>query len=102
MSPGYREMAPHAPKIDVHCHVWNLGNEADEATSAERLISTGDHAGHHRILVFVAHYGRAACRNRGSTRGERCRAEGHETLSRPYPGPVFRHSGTLSARIGRD
>ena len=33
------------PKIDVHCHVWNLGNEADEATSAERLISTGDMLG---------------------------------------------------------
>lgn len=33
------------PKIDAHCHVWNLGNEADEATSAERLISTGDMLG---------------------------------------------------------
>ena len=30
------------PKIDVHCHVWNLGNEAEEATSAERLIWTGE------------------------------------------------------------
>lgn len=30
------------PKIDVHCHVWNLDNEADEVTSAERLIWTGD------------------------------------------------------------
>ena len=33
------------PKIDVHCHVWNLGNEAEEATSAERLISTGEMLG---------------------------------------------------------
>ena len=34
-----------SPKIDVHCHVWNLGNEADEATSAKQLIKAGEMLG---------------------------------------------------------
>ena len=33
------------PKIDMHCHAWNLEDEAKEATSAQRLIDSGDMLG---------------------------------------------------------
>ena len=33
------------PKIDVHCHVWNLGDESEEAKCAEQLIHAGDRLG---------------------------------------------------------
>ncbi|NKB69442.1 MAG: amidohydrolase family protein [Candidatus Latescibacteria bacterium] len=33
------------PKIDMHCHAWNLEDEAKEAISAEQLIRSGDMLG---------------------------------------------------------
>lgn len=33
------------PKIDMHCHVWNMSNEADEAKSCEQLIAAGEMLG---------------------------------------------------------
>ncbi len=33
------------PKIDMHCHAWNLGDEADETTSCDQLILAGEMLG---------------------------------------------------------
>lgn len=33
------------PKIDMHCHVFDVGSEADERTSCEQLIAAGEMLG---------------------------------------------------------
>jgi len=33
------------PKIDMHCHVWNLANEKEEQVSSEQLILSGEMLG---------------------------------------------------------
>ena len=33
------------PKIDMHCHVWNLANEQEEQVSSEQLILSGEMLG---------------------------------------------------------
>lgn len=33
------------PKIDMHSHLWNMSNEADEARSCEQLIKSGEMLG---------------------------------------------------------
>ena len=33
------------PKIDMHCHVWNLANEKEEQVSSEQLILAGEMLG---------------------------------------------------------
>ncbi len=33
------------PKIDMHCHLWNMSNEADEVKSCEQLIKAGEMLG---------------------------------------------------------
>ena len=33
------------PKIDMHCHTWNLGDEEAEVRSSERLIRAGEMLG---------------------------------------------------------